>query len=85
MRAGSNPVASAKIVYNKYMADETSKTLWDSVRTSKFFKFFKKLLKIIFITWPIGVGFTIWHLAKPDQYDHYITEHVHPDRRKAKK
>ena len=84
MRAGSNPVASAKIVYNIVMADE-SKTFWDSVRTNKFFKFLKKVFYTILITWPIGIGFTIWHLAKPDQYDHYITEHVHPDRRKAKK
>ena len=84
MRAGSNPVASAKIVYNKYMADE-SKTFWDSVRTNKFFKFLKKVFYTILITWPIAIGLTIWHLAKPDQFDHYITEHVHPDRRKAKK
>ena len=67
------------------MADESSKTFWDSVRTSKFLKFLKKLFYTIVITWPIAIGLTLWHLIKPDQFDRAITEHIHPDRRHPKK
>ena len=66
------------------MADD-SKTFWDSVRTNKFFKFLKKIFYTILVTWPIGIGLTLWHLIKPDQFDYYITDHIYPDRRKNKK
>lgn len=60
---------------------EENKSFWTSVRKSKIVKFFK----LIIITWPVGVGLTLWHLIKPDQFDYYITDHIYPDRRKNKK